>query len=294
MQSDRLMESRSLTIGQLATIACTLEVAIPKPGNVHRSADFADTTFHDFLLSAIAIGPAFEQAAEWSLGKLVLTAAQDTREVCDRNTNLGMILLLAPLAIAAATGQQKPESLSVLVENTSGADCQMIYQAIGISRPGGLGSVDHFDVSNGTSPAHILQAMRLAESRDMVARQYANGFADVLDYVWPQIQAGLEAGETLSDSVIQTHLKTMNRFPDSLIARKNGTSVASQSAAMAGDVLSSGNVGDPQWLKAIGDFDFWLRADGNRRNPGTTADLIAAALFVGLCHDAIDLKRVFH
>ncbi|MDG1809683.1 MAG: triphosphoribosyl-dephospho-CoA synthase [Pirellulaceae bacterium] len=289
------MNPRAWSIGQWVTTACTLEVSIPKPGNVHRSADFSDTCFQDFLLSAIAIGPVFDATPSLALGSAVLRAVESTLQVVNRNTNLGMILLLAPLAAVAkaADGELTSQSILQYLENTTAEDCREIYQAIALCQPGGLGKVSKFDVQNAEPPEHILAAMRQAESRDMIARQYVNGFSEVLNFVWPEIRTHLMNGKSLVEAVIQAHLRSMHEYPDSLIARKNGEALAAKSAAMAGHVLSSGAVGEPAWLKALADFDFWLRADGNRRNPGTTADLIAAAIFVGLVNDEIDLKRAW-
>ncbi|MDG2013885.1 MAG: triphosphoribosyl-dephospho-CoA synthase [Pirellulaceae bacterium] len=289
------MNSQAWSIGQWVTTACTLEVSIPKPGNVHRSADFSNTCFQDFLLSAIAIGPVFDEIPTLSLGSAILRAVESTLQVVNQNTNLGMILLLAPLAAAtkASPGTLSSQSIRGYLENTTADDCQAIYRAIAMCQPGGMGNVSKFDVQHGEAPGHILEAMRLAETRDMIARQYVNGFAEVLHFVWPEIRKCLTAGKSLVEAVIQAHLRTMHQYPDSLIARKNGTALALESAAMAGHVLSSGEVGESAWLKAVADFDFWLRADGNRRNPGTTADLIAAAIFVGLVNDEIDLTRAW-
>src|SRR5512134_1932121 len=97
--------SRSLSpseISFLATAACLLEVSAPKPGNVSRTSDFDDTTFEDFLLSAAAIGPVLAEARARGVGPTILAAVQATRRHIDTNTNLGMVLLLTPLACAAA------------------------------------------------------------------------------------------------------------------------------------------------------------------------------------------------
>jgi triphosphoribosyl-dephospho-CoA synthase len=131
-------------------------------------------------------------------------------------------------------------------------------------------------------PGDLLAAMRAAADRDLVARQYVEDFRLVLDDVMPRLTAGRTRGWSLTDAIIHTHLDLLSRHPDSLIARKCGLSVAQQASAMAGQVLDAGSPGDESYLEALADFDFWLRADGHRRNPGTTADLIAAGLFAAL------------
>ena len=91
-------DAQPLPIGLCAQLACILEATARKPGNVHRYADFADATYLDFLLSAAAIAPVMEQAPRRRVGETVLRAVRATRRVVATNTNLGTILLLAPLA----------------------------------------------------------------------------------------------------------------------------------------------------------------------------------------------------
>lgn len=276
-----------LTAGQRATMACMLEVMIPKPGNVHRSADFADTTLQDFLVSAVAIAPAMDRAPHQPLGQTVLEAVQATRALVKVNTNLGMILLIAPLA---AVGNIEGKAVWQLLRASDRDDCRLIYEAIAVASPGGLGSAPHHDVIHGDAPDHILDAMQEAADRDMIARQYVNGFKEVLEFVLPAIEQRQHSGLSLSDAVIRAFLQTMAEFPDSLIARKNGMELAKYCTARAGHVLAAGEAGEQSYLVALEELDFWLRSDGNRRNPGTTADLIAAALFAGLSTGRLSLR----
>ena len=87
-----------LSIGKCATLACLWEVTAPKPGNVYRGADFEDLTFADFLTSAVVVGPIVDQCPQLGVGRTVLSAVQATRRTVGTNTNLGTLLLLAPLA----------------------------------------------------------------------------------------------------------------------------------------------------------------------------------------------------
>ena len=129
--------------------------------------------------------------------------------------------------------------------------------------------------------------MRLAADRDMVARQYAEDFRDVFQVVVPWLQVAMGEEENLSRAIVRTHLQLMAEFPDSLIARKLGPAIAQQAADRAKQVLDSGPLGSPEYQRELAELDFWLRIDGNRRNPGTTADLLAAGLFVLLCEGLI-------
>jgi triphosphoribosyl-dephospho-CoA synthase len=278
-------EERSLSIGQCASLACLLEATAPKPGNVHRGADFADVTFAHFATSAVLIGPPLEQAARGApLGECIYQAVDAIATHVASNTYLGTLLLLAPLAAAAGRGGVREQIGEVLAE-LSAADTERVYAAIRRAQPGGLGKVDEHDVSS-APPESLLTAMAAAAERDLVARQYVNRFATVLDEAVPTLLAELTAGRTLIDAIVRLHLRLMAQHPDSLIARKCGQAVAEQSAAWAKAVLDTSGE-EAVYYGALADFDFWLRSDGNRRNPGTTADLVAAALFVALVEGQI-------
>jgi triphosphoribosyl-dephospho-CoA synthase len=270
-----------VTTGQCATLACLLEVTAPKVGNVHRGADFPGLTFTDFAVSAVAIAPAMENACQSGVGRAVLAAITATRQVVSTNTNLGMVLLLAPLAAVPRTENLTTESVRLVLQALTPDDSRLVYEAIRLAEPGGLGKVDQMDVA-GDPPADLLSAMHAAANRDQVAEQYLTNFALVLTRLLPSLLKGKKKGWSLTDAIVHTHLESLAHFGDSLIARKCGPEVSMQVARMASRVWETGEPGDEAYDAALADFDFWLRADGHRRNPGTTADLVAAALFAGL------------
>jgi triphosphoribosyl-dephospho-CoA synthase len=272
------------SIGQCATLACFLEATAPKPGNVHRSADFDDLTYPDLVVSGIVIGPVMEAAPRRRLGETVFDAVRATRNAVGTNTNLGTILLLAPLA---AVPRERPlaEGVVDVLNRLDANDSRLVYEAIRLARPGGMGQVGEADLA-GEAPADLLAAMRLAAERDFVARQYAGGFQEMLHMVVPAIKDGLDRGWETNDAIAHAQMKIMSRFPDSLIARKCGIETAQRAADHAAEVLRAGTPKDEAFWAAAADLDFWLRSDGHRRNPGTTADLIAAGLFV-LLRDGI-------
>jgi triphosphoribosyl-dephospho-CoA synthase len=282
-RSERTTSSMSrepnLTVGQCATLACILEATIPKPGNVHRGADFEDLCLTDFLVSAVAIGPAMDAAAHATpLGQTMLRATRATRQQVTTNTNLGILLLIAPLA-SVPPGEPLAAGVVSVLASLTPADARDVYEAIRLAEPGGLGQVETMDVAQ--SPPHdLLAAMRQAAPRDLIARQYVNGFQDLFDVCAPWLREGVAAGWSLTESVIHTHVRLMERFPDTLIARKCGVEAAVAAAARAAKVLQAGGPGDPEYHAALADLDFWLRSDGQRRNPGTTADFLAGGLFV--------------
>jgi triphosphoribosyl-dephospho-CoA synthase len=270
----------TLSISQAATLACLLEATAPKVGNVHRGADFEGLCFADFVVSAVAIGPAIEQAAEKGVGQTVFAAIHATRALVDTNTNLGMVLLIAPLA-AVPKGEALTSGVSKVLQNLTQRDSELVYEAIRLAKPGGMGQAEKMDIA-GPAPAHLLDAMQHAADRDLVARQFVTDFAIVLNDSLPRLLDGQNKGWSLIDNIIHEHVRLISEHSDSLIARKCGLETAQQASAIAVQVLRAGEPGDEPYHEALADFDFWLRADGHRRNPGTTADLLAAALFAGL------------
>ncbi len=209
-----------LTIGQCATLACIHEATAPKPGNVHRGSDFDDLTYPDLLAAAVAIGPAMESAATNRVGTVVLEAVRATRAVVGTNANLGTVLLLAPLA---AVPRETPlgDGIGSVLKRLEPADARDVYEAIRVAKPGGMGRVAEADVADLESPppANLLDAMRLAADRDLVARQFVNGFHEVLIDAAGSLAAGFSRGWTAGETIVHTHLVLMSRFPDSLIAQ---------------------------------------------------------------------------
>jgi triphosphoribosyl-dephospho-CoA synthase len=267
-----------LTIGQCATLACLIEAMAPKPGNVHRGCDFEDLSFADFCASAAAIGPAMEAAAQGErVGAAVLLAIQATRSLVATNTNLGTVLLLAPLA-RVPRAVSLTHGIDKALKSLTPADAADVYAAIRHAEPGGMGKVAEADLA-AAPPEDLLFAMQLAAERDLVARQYVDGFAIVLNEAAPAIADGVARGWTILDAVVHAQLRLMSQHPDGLIARKCGLALAQQASDHAAEVLALGGPGNGDYEDALADFDFWLRSDGHARNPGTTADLLAAALF---------------
>jgi triphosphoribosyl-dephospho-CoA synthase len=277
---DSTADGAFLSIGQCATLACLLEASSPKAGNVHRGADFEDMTFTDFAVSAAAIAPALDSAVQHGVGAAVLAAVQATRRLVPVNTNLGTVLLLAPLATVPRP-QRLKTGIGEVLRRLTARDAEAVYEAIRLAEPGGLGSADQMDVAE-TAPESLLAAMAAAADRDLVARQYAEDFVHVLDHVVPWLVAGHAAGWPLTDAVVYAQLRALEAWPDSLIARKCGLPVAERASGLAHRVLKAGRPGDEAYYDELSELDFWMRSDGHRRNPGTTADLVAAGLFVVL------------
>jgi triphosphoribosyl-dephospho-CoA synthase len=266
-----------------ATLACTLEACAEKVGNVTPSRSFADARFDDFALSAQALGTAVASAAPGRVGRTVYRAVAATHRVAPSNTNHGMALLFAPLAAAARVpeGAGLRQRLARVLRGLDVNDARWAYRAIRLARPGGLGRTGAADVRK--PPAVTLrEAMRLAAPRDTVASEYARDFAVTFDLVLAELCRALDRGLGLLDAIAEAHLRLMARVPDTLIARKAGAAAAAAVARRARQVLRAGGLGTRRGREAARRLDQDLRRNGNRLNPGTSADLVAAALFVWL------------
>ncbi len=289
-RQDAPSNNAPLSVGRLAQIACLLEVMARKPGNVHRFADFADLHFLDFLLSATAVAGPLDRASERGIGATVLAAVEATRQVVCTNTNLGMILLLAPLA-AVPRDVGLAEGVERVLAATTVDDARAVYRAIRLAAPGGLGHAPEQDVA-GEPTVTLWEAMALAAGRDLVARQYGNGFHEVLHEALPMIQASLRADPHLETAIVTVYLQMLARHHDSLIARKAGHEAAKSVSRKAAQILEAGWPASEDSRTLAEQFESWLRRRGSLMNPGTTADLITAALFAALRDGTIPLPRL--
>lgn len=276
------------SIGRIAELACLLEVTASKPGNVHRGADFDDVTFVDFTASAVAMGYAIDETQEQSYGLTVLAVAKRTKSIAGSNTNLGINLLISLLAKACKnkdllTAADVAAELSGLDDK----DSEAVFEAIRTMSPGGIGKAETHDV-NGAAPDSLLDAMNAASHRDRIAAQFGNQFADVFDRALPWILEGQNNFRNLIQGIVWAHVRMMAEYPDSLIARKCGLPIAEKSQTLAQKAIDSIANGPESFFAEVSNLDFWLRSDGHNRNPGTTADLIAAGLFVGLYNGEIN------
>jgi triphosphoribosyl-dephospho-CoA synthase len=268
------------SIGQLAALACIWEATARKPGNVHRYQDFAEVGLVDFLASAVAVAPVFDQAEGRPVGETVLEAIKVTRQVTATNTNLGIVLLLAPMAAVSLQEEFRPGLVRVLNQLTI-HDSQQVYEAIRLAQPGGLGKAPEQDVSKQpTLP--LRDIMGLAADRDLIARQYVDGFQQIFDLGVPVLREGLEKTKCLENAIIWAYLSILQHHPDSLVERKCGRDEAEEVSRQARLVLDACWPDSVQGRHELAHLDAWCRARGHDRNPGTTADLVTASLFAAL------------
>jgi triphosphoribosyl-dephospho-CoA synthase len=290
------------SVATAAQFACLLEASAPKPGNVSPGRHFHDTRYEDFLASAAAIGPAIALAGQRPIGPTVLAAVEATARWAPANTNLGIILLFAPVARAAIEailpvigepGSQPEapaarvsvaalrEGIDAVLAATTIADARAVYAAIRLARPGGLGRVDAQDVRD--EPDAALQVvMALAAERDAIAREYATGFAVTFDTGLPALSRARSDGLSWDAAVAETFLVLLAATPDTLIARKLGVPEAESVSRAAGAIVAAGGVRTPEGRSRLEAFDARLRDPRNAANPGATADLTAATLFAYL------------
>lgn len=310
----------SVDIAAAAQLACLLEASAPKPGNVSPGRHFADIRYEHFLASAAAIGPAFTGVGERRIGETILLAARATSRWTRSNTNLGIVLLLAPLARAAAfigghevggpdrlrsqgelrrvepeppakaggmplQGDELRDALRKVLNDTTVADARDVFAAIRLASPGGLGEAAEQDVADEPTVT-LLEAMQLAADRDGIAREYATGFATTFEVAVPALLRARRDGLSWDDVVVETFMTVLASRPDTHIERRGGPELAADVSQRAADVMRAGGIRTDDGRRALGYFDHSLRDPRNTGNPGTTADVTAAALFVALLQGA--------
>ena len=263
--------------------ACRLEIEALKPGNVHRFADGHRMSAEQFLTSArVSAVPLTDP--ELSVGRRILEAVGATRRAVGVNTNLGIVLLSAPLARAAEIGSGGlRENLQAVLQSTSMDDARAVFEAIVLASPGGLGSAVENDVRE-EPRIHLLEAMREAADRDRIARQYVTRFDDVFRIGLAAFEAAMSRGESGMWPTVFTYMAFLTSFPDSHVARKHGDEIAGQVREQATAVKTLVEVADERSrIDLLVEFDRKLKA--RAINPGTSADLTVACLLVHLLGD---------
>ena len=285
-------------ISLAAEMACLLEVSVEKPGNVTPQHDFSDTKYEDFLISAAAIRNAFTNASGSSVGEIIVKAVKDTKALTKTNTNLGIILLLAPLARAFTfPAHSLRNNLKSVLQSLTIKDAELAYKAIRLAAPGGMGRVSENDINDKKINITLIEAMEQAKDRDSIAGEYASGYEITLDIGLPVLRETLKKEISVSDAIVQTFLTILSQVPDTLISRKKGKEAAKNVSDRADAVLKSGGIYTKKGREEINALDLFLRKDensftqSNSLNPGTTADLAAAVLFVYLMENELKIVR---
>jgi triphosphoribosyl-dephospho-CoA synthase len=274
-------------IKELFKQACLEELQAIKPGNVHAFADGHDMTVEDFILSA-KVAADEVVVPGLSLGERILTSVQATQSAVKCNTNLGIILLCAPLIHAS----QKPHGISLaehlkeVLQSTTIADADLCFKAIALANPAGLGERVLYDV-NKPANCTLLQAMLVAAERDMVARQYSDNFAEIFEFGLPNYEHAFAHWQKSAWATTYVYLSFLANYLDSHIVRKYGEVLAKAVQSEAKQHLEIfAELGNPKtYLGELLRWDADLKA--RKINPGTCADLTVATLL------AIKLKEQY-
>jgi triphosphoribosyl-dephospho-CoA synthase len=259
--------------------ACRDELDAPKPGNVHVRSPGNRKTAADFMRSAEAAAPPLTRPGA-RIGARILGAIEATAAVMPRNTNLGIVLLCAPLAAAA---EHAPADLRApLTRELDGLDVEdarLAFRAIALAAPGGLGTAPRHDV-RAPATVSLRAAMAEAAERDRIARQYVSGFADVFERGEPLLESVLSQAAEAKWATLAVYLDFLASFPDSHVAREHGPTIAEEIRTRAETFRARmRRAGDTSHL--LPDLMAWDAALKDRGiNPGTSADLTVATLFL--------------
>jgi triphosphoribosyl-dephospho-CoA synthase len=277
-------------LAQLFKMSCIAELEALKPGNVHIFADGHGMTIHDFIKSAEAVAHVITQE-DLSLGQRILYSVEATQKAVACNTNLGIILLCAPLIHAALMPTQGnlQQRLQQVLQQTTISDAQYVFNAITLANPAGLGDTTQHDVHK-QADCTLLQAMQTAADRDLIAMQYINGFEVIFNHGLPILADADTKNSTGINSAWLTtklYLTLLADFADSHIVRKHGVKIAADIQHQASQHLTMFNLSDNPKL-----YQSKLLAWDNQLkqiqvNPGTSADLTVACLFAHVLNKLI-------
>jgi len=301
-------------ISKCLELAILFEVSADKPGNVNLIVGFEGTRYEHFLASAVAVAPHFELAAERGIavsrGKISVSEVGLGRIIKDcvrdvnawqrgGNTLLGTIILFSPIAVAAGITPTKEgyifeipqlrENLKAVVESTTPKDAVNVYDAIKIANPSGLNKAPDLDLNDPDSVNKIVkenvslyQVFKIASSYDNVCSEWVNSYSITFDFAYPHLMEQISKTKDLNVAIIHTFLKVLAKHPDTFIARKVGIGKAREVSSMAEEILKLGGLKTLRGKEKLREFDLMLRKSSNLLNPGTTADIIAAALALNL------------
>ena len=273
--------------------ACEMELCAFKPGNVSVHSESHDMTVNDFRVSAaVSASPLCDGTL--SLGERIYQAVEATHHAVGCNTNLGIVLLAAPLILAFESrqpGECLPDAVTRVLENTTVSDADWVCRAILLARPGGLGSAPEQDVS--VSPTVNLHAiMGLAKDRDSIARQYVTSFEDIFHFAIPRYHLQRSLWDNEEWAVLAVFAGLLVEFPDSHVERKFGSLfngwIAGRMRQVGGMLSRPEKAHEVMSLLREIDRDFKFRGI----NPGTTADLVVACLMTMGLSDAWDGARL--
>ena len=296
------------SVSNCASLAALLEVsAYPKPGNIHRLNDFPETIYEHFLAGGVSLGPVMGELAlrgHRSHDLAEVRLGQGIKEAVDAmfrwqkggNIHLGTILLFSPLSAAAGAIlsdcrveiQELRDYTSRIIANATPLDSIDIYAAIGKAMSSeNLGTTDALDVTDNDSSERIkrenitpLEIFKLCKDKDLICHEWVTGFKTVFETGYPYLKEKIMSGSKINDATVDTFIKLLSENPDSLITRKTGTESAQQVSEKANQIIEAGGAESEEGKTMLWSLDEELRKEEGRLNPGTTADLTAASLYV--------------
>lgn len=257
------------------------EINALKPGNVSRYSDGHGMVYADFYRSAELVSPILCDQ-QLSMGERLFQAVDLTMTQVGCNTNLGMLLLFLPI-IRVYEQHTAPESWSSRLIETIAAvqeeESSLFFAGISLANPGGLGSVEKYDVTKKPS-VKLLTAMQAAQEQDMIAAQYGNGYSQVLDFGVSRLDDFAQRWNSVEWAVVGCYLSYMAELNDSHIGRKFGLVTAEEIRRKAVPILAEfDNYNNPELaIDLLLEFDKELKTA--HINPGTSADLTAATLLL--------------
>jgi len=301
-------------VSKCLQLAILLEVsAYPKPGNVHRTADFPKTRYEHFLASAVALAPHFRHAAKQGIevfnkevtlsqvgiGKTIKNAVEDAIAwQYGGNTLLGSIILLIPMSAAAGLTLAGNSPLSInkfrknlasVVEATTAEDAVNVYDAITLAQPGGLGKAPQLDVTDIKSKQKIMkegislfEVFKISASWDSISTEWISNYHITFDIGYPFFVRQLEATKDVNVATVHTYLKVLSEVPDTLIIRKAGAKKAKQISVQAKRILEAGGLTTQKGRRSVSTLDQELHDPDHELNPGTTADITSAILAIAI------------
>jgi triphosphoribosyl-dephospho-CoA synthase len=280
------MTSLASLVRDAVAAACIAELEALKPGNVHVHADGHGMTVADFRKSAQVTADVLGTPG-LSVGERILRAAQMTSQTVGCNTNLGILLLCAPLAEAAHQGHFGPglrAGLKGVLAALDVADARLAYRAIRLANPAGLGVSGRHDVAD-EPKVTLLEAMREAQARDRIAAQYANDFADVFGLGLTRLGAALRRWNRPEWAATAVYLGFLSHFPDSHIVRGFGVEAAERVRRRAAELDRQFRESDDPAAMVDGLMEFDAELKAREQNPGTSADLTVASLLAARLAD---------
>jgi triphosphoribosyl-dephospho-CoA synthase len=266
-------------IEALFLAACRAELSALKPGNVHVHEPGHGMVVKHFEDAAVAAAPHIANPS-LSVGARILKATQASFAATGLNTNLGIVLLCAPLAQAAAEMTAElglRRRLGLILSTLSVEDARDAFRAIELANPAGLGTAAEGDVHQAPKIT-LIEAMHLAAGRDRIANAYVTAFSEIFDFALPILKEARGGAATPDLAVTKLHMTLLAEYPDSHIARKYGLERAMAVQTEARDLRPAFDPVPAQATLAIlAKFDASLKVRG--LNPGTTADFVVASLF---------------